>query len=350
MVQMLDKLPEEYEADFHQHTPPGVLEVTEAFEKPFMFAANFATTQLMASKTACYNLIDIMEDGRTNVDCLKAREYIEEMGHEGASVSRVEVKDCVNQGRKSKFHRCMGAAGGHPDLKSWDVSEFLYKQWPATAASYQDYIPDPSVSAPSPTLESSTQAPSRAPTTQYPTPVMVPDDSELLDELNYCAAHFMGDPQDEERKDEIWYQCEGPAYNEFVGLLHEYATDKATSGDKPESWGKRASLIPANKNILLFGNSHTRQLAQAMACQMGEGQVADVLHYEFDAVDPNMAIRYRFRNGSTMYLVANSYVAYSRRWHDLLEMQIRMQLKDFDAIILGHFNTGGPESNFKKGK
>jgi hypothetical protein len=348
MVQMLDKLPEEYDADFQKHTPPGVIAVTDAYDKPFMFAANFAKSHMQASKTACYTIVDIMEDGRTNVKCLQTREYIEDMGHEGASANRLKAKDCKNV---DVFHRCMGAAGGHPDLKAWDVTEFLYQQWPATAASYVDYIPDPlSNSAPSPALESSTDAPTRAPTTQHPTPVSVPDDNDLLDELNYCVPHFMGDPQDEERRDDVWYNCEGPAYDEFVGLLHDFATDKAASGNKPENWGRRASLIPANKKILLFGNSHTRQLGQSMACQMGEGQVIDVLHHEYDAVDPNMAIRYRFRNGSTMYIVSNSYVPYSLRWQALLEMQIGVELKDFDAIVLGHFNTGGPDSNFKKGK
>jgi hypothetical protein len=41
---------------------------------------------------------------------------------------------------------------------------------------------------------------------------------------------------------------------------------------------------------------------------------------------------------STLYIVANSYAAYSPHWQSLLQAQIQTPLSDLDAIFLGVFN------------
>uniref|UniRef100_A0A7S3P3Q0 SGNH domain-containing protein n=1 Tax=Amphora coffeiformis TaxID=265554 RepID=A0A7S3P3Q0_9STRA len=171
----------------------------------------------------------------------------------------------------------------------------------------------------------------------------IPSDDGLLDYFNYCTADYLGDAESEQEGFPIWYQCEGPHYDEFTEKLHQFVDQKST---KSPEWGHREAAIPANKSVLFFGNSHTRQLGLSLACQMGADQVVDVHHFEFDLIDPNMALRFRFRNGASVYIVANSYVAYSHQWQELLERQIQKPIAEFDLVVMGIFNVAKGASSF----
>eukprot|EP00977_Amphora_coffeiformis_P003734 scaffold742_cov165-Amphora_coffeaeformis.AAC.10 len=176
------------------------------------------------------------------------------------------------------------------------------------------------------------------------TEVDIPTNEAALDHFSYCQATHLGDTVNDQGGMPIWYQCEGPKYDEFAETLHQFAEKKADSHG--EKWGHRASPIPANMSVLFFGSEHTRQLALTLACQMGPKQVVDVHHFDFDLIDPNMAVRIRFRNGSSLYIVSDSYVAYSKKWQTLLEKQIEKPIQEFDLVAMGMFKhiLGGSET------
>jgi hypothetical protein len=158
---------------------------------------------------------------------------------------------------------------------------------------------------------------------------------------NASAAHQASDHHDDDDHDngrlDVWYQCQGPPYERFARDLHQYSAQQVLRGRVPPTWGHRASPLPPHTRVLLFGNSHARQMGHAWACQGG----ADVRVHSFEThmVDPHMATRIDFlSSNSTLYIVANSYVAYSPHWQRLLAAQIQTPLADLDAIILGVFN------------
>ena len=165
----------------------------------------------------------------------------------------------------------------------------------------------------------------------------------LMDYYNFCTKPTAGVPGDEENHIDIWYQCRGPNYDAFSEKLDSFVDEmyEGTYRSKKPAWGHRFEPLPANKTILLFGNSHTRQIGQTLICQMGSENIVDIERYDTDFIDPNMATRVTFRNGAKLYLVANSYAAYSPNWKRLLEKQIKVPLDIFDAIVLGRFNLAG---------
>lgn len=162
----------------------------------------------------------------------------------------------------------------------------------------------------------------------------------LDDDFAFCTQSSIGGLNEEDSHEtmDIWYQCEGTEYEEFGKELRKFAGDYASH--RTPSWGHRRHALPANSKVLLFGNSHTRQIGQTLACQYAKDIVGLQYLDAKDKPDPNMAIVVEFRNGAQLYLVTNSYVAHSPHWRRLLEDQIRMSLSDFDAIILGLFNPG----------
>jgi hypothetical protein len=139
----------------------------------------------------------------------------------------------------------------------------------------------------------------------------------------------------------IAYQCDGPLYRSFARILRAAVQDfgnEKLEQQQQALWGHRTAL-PPGKRILMLGNSHTRQVAMALLCQLGEqGQVR-----QQRSLDPthnaNMAREFQFVNGAELYLVVNSYVVHSPNWVKLLEVQIGVPLADFDAVVLGVFNT-----------
>eukprot|EP00977_Amphora_coffeiformis_P008480 scaffold1918_cov154-Amphora_coffeaeformis.AAC.17 len=64
---------------------------------------------------------------------------------------------------------------------------------------------------------------------------------------------------------------------------------------------------------------------------MGAEKVVDLHHFDFEMYNPDMAVRIRFRNGSSLNVVANSLVAYSNQLQALLEKQTEKSLQEFEA-------------------
>lgn len=134
---------------------------------------------------------------------------------------------------------------------------------------------------------------------------------------------------------ELLYPCDGPRYRSFMAGLYAFCDDLVTAGEQPTSWGHRTTL-PPNQRYLFLGNSHTRQLAMAVLCQT---KVHVVQVQTLDGRNAARARRYTLDNGSELYLVVNSDVVHSPAWQQLLGIQIGVNLTEFDAVVLGVFNT-----------
>lgn len=183
-------------------------------------------------------------------------------------------------------------------------------------------------------------------TTTPPSTSKTNQDNHYVDKLTenwqFCQVSYVGNVSNYNFKLPIWYQCEGPEYDRLARRIRHYANYQRNNGLKPPSWGHRPHALPANSTVLMFGNSHIRQIGHAIACQNGPDVVTNVLHYEPDLINPDMAVKVTFTNNSTLWIVANSYVAHSPYWESLLvrQTQTTSLQDDFDAVILGVFNSG----------
>lgn len=160
--------------------------------------------------------------------------------------------------------------------------------------------------------------------------------ADLTEHFNFCRKHVLGDQDDLTAHVDIWYQCQGEEYDHLMNHVDKFVRKLVNKDQKPASWGKRRHPFPANSNILIFGNSHSRQIGMALACQ--HDQLQQVYRFDTHMIDDMMAQRFTFNNNATMYLVTNSYVSYSPNWKKLLEKQIDVSLDDMDAVVLGVFN------------
>jgi hypothetical protein len=136
------------------------------------------------------------------------------------------------------------------------------------------------------------------------------------------------------------YFCQGPVYDDFADRMQEHILELNRTQQKPPFWGRRSSPSPlANKTILFFGNSHTRQVFDSLACQY---QAERLSFTGSELVLPN-----NVRGIS----ITNHLLVYSPDWATLLRNATGgYGLEDFDAIVLGRFNdkdnTRG--TNFEK--
>eukprot|EP00977_Amphora_coffeiformis_P027205 scaffold34595_cov160-Amphora_coffeaeformis.AAC.15 len=173
-----------------------------------------------------------------------------------------------------------------------------------------------------------------------------PNDSINLDDLpdvpstdfNFCTAPYVL-MRDSNRTVDIPYQCDGPYYRSFISHLRAFSDDMVTQGEQSFDWGHRTTL-PANRKYLFLGNSHTRQTAMALLCQLNVRNTESL-----EQKNLAMARRYDLDNGAQVYLVVNSYVVHSPKWVGLLEKQVGVNLTDFDAVVLGLFNTCNSDVN-----
>lgn len=133
---------------------------------------------------------------------------------------------------------------------------------------------------------------------------------------------------------DIAYQCEGPLYRSFAGNLRTFSNDMVTTGAQDPKWGHRREGLPAKRKYLFLGNSHTRQTAMALLCQLNVTGSQGL-----EPSNMAMARRFDLHNGAQVYLVVNSFVVHSPNWVKLLAQQIGVPLTDFDAIVMGVFNT-----------
>lgn len=131
------------------------------------------------------------------------------------------------------------------------------------------------------------------------------------------------------------YQCAGPVYNNFTAELRQFAAQQIHSGKKHPLWGQRG--LPPNKWILFWGNSHTRQIGNSLVAQH-TGEIVKLKRYDAH-INKNMARRFDLTQNRTVFIIANSYVAYSHNWLGLLQKQMGKKLWKMSALIVGTFNT-----------
>jgi hypothetical protein len=140
----------------------------------------------------------------------------------------------------------------------------------------------------------------------------------------------------------IGYQCSGEAYEDFSSKLESFtikkSRDYATRG-YGTSWGRRKSALPADKTILLFGNSHLRQVGMSLICQYW-AQAHDFIRIDNDTLTVH------FYNNVTIHIITNNPFVYSKQWVDILESRLlKRPIASLDAIVLGKFNGLGDSQN-----
>ena len=153
------------------------------------------------------------------------------------------------------------------------------------------------------------------------------------------------------------YVCKGPEYEQFadklIGMLlfleHRRRFPGASAAvtwplEAPKShlWGKRqGSPFPAKSTILALGNSHTRQILQALPCQYSIKQIVDMEASKSDNVMRRGSYYFvEFENQAKLHLVTNHALFYSHQWPRYLqELVNHTTLEDFDALIVGKMNT-----------
>jgi hypothetical protein len=145
-------------------------------------------------------------------------------------------------------------------------------------------------------------------------------------------------PQTNNESFPIHYQCTGPQYEHFTTDVEAYVQDLVDRGHRSPVWGHRPTPLPANATVLIMGNSHSRQIAVALACQGDNLQAMRVVHYS-EAFDQAMLTQFVFTNNATLWVMANSYMVYSPQWQRLLEEQMGISLAQVDAVLLGLMNT-----------
>jgi len=156
--------------------------------------------------------------------------------------------------------------------------------------------------------------------------------SRSFEELNFCRVQ-----QDQT----FGYVCRGSEYEDFADKLHGLIEDD--SFHQPKHWGKRSGPFPANSTLLAVGNSLTRQVFQALACQYQQSDSL-VSWVDQESKSENFMNRgtfYKgtFKNGATLYLVTNHAMFYSPKWPEFLTNLIQVdQLESLDGLIIGHIN------------
>lgn len=153
------------------------------------------------------------------------------------------------------------------------------------------------------------------------------------------------------------YVCKGPEYDAFADKLEELLIEQELTRRlslpnamlpierKSASWGKRAiSPFPANTTILAVGNSHTRQVFQALPCQYPTLQLIDMEAQKSGNVMRRGSYYYiEFENHAKLHLVTNNAIFYSRQWPRYLQELVKpgsdVAWEDsFDALVVGKMN------------
>ena len=154
------------------------------------------------------------------------------------------------------------------------------------------------------------------------------------DHLHFCRVPQVGNLQHDNSNSTpfiIQYQCAGKPYKDFSKKLLDFATFSSSSNSTTATWGRRQFPLPPNKSVLIFGNSHLRQVSKTLVCQYANA----VESFEITKAD---AFIIRFRNNSTWISITNSPIAYSYEWQDLLEDHMGRSMESLHAIVLGKFN------------
>lgn len=161
---------------------------------------------------------------------------------------------------------------------------------------------------------------------------------QLAEKLHFCpSTRVNGKNSSSSSGFNIPFQCGGDVYDDFCKRLDHFASNTRQHGT---TWGRRPNPLPSGTTVLVFGNSHTRQVAHEWFCQYQQS-IDSVEQYT-----PEVAV-VRFDNDSTLISVTNSPVVYSRMWPSLLETALGRTFQSLDAIVLGKFNDFEDSVNTK---
>lgn len=129
------------------------------------------------------------------------------------------------------------------------------------------------------------------------------------------------------------YQCAGKEYDAYMARAARMVEQRVQMTPKAK-WGRRPLIAPPSaQNILIMGNSHTRQVAVSL-----EWQYQDLLtSTSFETIS---MYYYRLSVGpTTLHVVYNHPCAHSARWKENLEEHVLQKpLTEFDAIVMGTLN------------
>ena len=322
-VQLRDLLQPMPHMNCETDSPPSLEDWLRVFQGPIVYVSTFERDN--PENTIQAQAVDAWQQqqkqkGGTDprLTFVDARNHVQNLGIECATPEKNAVGTCVNA---TKGARCVGPRGGYPDLVAWDVMEHLHTHW---------RINEPkNVSHDKASFVANT--PSSLPRMCRLPQIVAP---------NY--------PADRLPSIFVFYQCQGPRYLAFGQTLEDYVTASLQT-----IVYNQATLWPPNKNILLWGNSHTRQVGRTLVCQYSNQlESLHLLDTQLNLL-PYLPERktgaevYRFSNNASLTILTNSYVPYSRKWQTLLEDELEGRgLQDFDAVILGHFNHCGGNNTF----
>jgi len=147
----------------------------------------------------------------------------------------------------------------------------------------------------------------------------------------------------------IRYPCEGKEYDSFAEQMLNYATERQAADKNLIWWGKREYPLPENSDILVIGNSHTRQTLNALLCQYAEHitRIQDFGRLNNNHL-PGGFEAFHFSNNATITLISNSPLVFVKAWKQFLELYgLHRDIESYDAVVLGFINqyTPGVPSN-----
>ena len=264
---------------------------------------------------------------------INARKHMEALGLEGIVDAGIVVND------RTRGMRCVGARGGWPDVTAWDVMQHLYDYWKSQAYEFRAVLPSSNNDFYTFSL------PPNFPRVCRSAEIVVPNNPPTRSRL---VADRVDNDDDDDVADEllalnIQYQCQGPRYLGFGERLKSYITHNMT-------FSSPATLLPPRRRLLIWGNSHTRQVGRSLVCQYAD-QLTSVNLWPTELARVRETVTgaevYEFSNGAMATIVSNSYTPYSAQWAPLLEHELQGQsLHDFDAIVVGLFNKCGDNHTF----
>ena len=272
-----------------------------------------------------------------------------------------DCHDCVT-GAGTSRRPCVGTQGGWTDVVVWDLMDFFHaalvpvEQQATKEESNDTRLPASTTSTFTTTTKQGRWYPVGAPETTQPDKTTCRltsnNDNDSPDSLwptpRFCQDRYIAAAPDILATPvQVTYWCEGPHYNAFGDQLRQYMvnhrgnTTTTTDNKAPElTWGRRKFPFPANKRILVIGNSHTRQTLYSLLCQHQTLLQAQTEIYYHGPV------RYEFCHNSTVVTLFNSHVPYSHQWKELLEAEVQEPLENFNAVMLGLMNHCGGSNGF----
>eukprot|EP00934_Nitzschia_sp_Nitz4_P000316 Nitzschia sp. Nitz4//scaffold225_size51843//18127//19296//NITZ4_006894-RA/size51843-processed-gene-0.58-mRNA-1//1//CDS//3329542672//316//frame0 len=135
------------------------------------------------------------------------------------------------------------------------------------------------------------------------------------------------------------YVCQGPGYDQFADKLESLVHSQLSSHSKPSEWGKRSSPFPPNSTIVAVGNSHTRQVFQALLCQYAsQSQIKDMESGATNMMRRGSHYHVQYENHAQLHIVTNHALFYSRDWLRYLQDLIGTPLSKVDALVVGKLN------------